>query len=50
MTILKRHWMGKPDPELEVTDIDLTNCGFLCRETAPNLTFDYITEKNLMSH
>lgn len=29
---------------LEVADIDLTKCGFLCKETSTNLTFDYMTE------
>tara|TARA_B100001287_G_scaffold260807_1_gene249245 strand:- start:125 stop:1132 length:1008 start_codon:yes stop_codon:yes gene_type:complete len=30
--------------QLEVADIDLTKCGFLCKETSTNLTFDYMTE------
>lgn len=29
---------------LEVTDIDLTKCGFLCKDTSTNLTFDYMME------
>ena len=45
MTIPLKDIGWESQVELEVTDIDLTNCGFLCRETSTNLTFDYITEK-----